>query len=61
MNIQDNEREALLAIRKETLRKQMIINRSVKDMNKLNKHIDKKEKEFELMAKHLIKKDELAK
>lgn len=60
-NIQENEREALLAIRKEIMRKQMTIDRSVKDMNKLNRHIDKKEKEIEEIAKLLIKKDELAK
>ena len=60
-NITDKEREALLAIRKELMRKQMTIDRSFRDMNKLNRHIDKKEKEIEQMAKHLIKKDEMAK
>ena len=35
----------------------MTIDRTFKDMNKLNKHIDKKEQEIEVMAKHLIKKD----
>ena len=46
-NITDKEREALLAIRKELMRKQMTIDRSFRDMNKLNRHIDKKEKEIE--------------
>lgn len=51
----------MLAIRKEIKRKQMALDRAMKDMNKLNRHIDKKEKEIETIAKILIKKDELAK
>lgn len=39
----------------------MALDRAMKDMNKLNRHIDKKEKEIETIAKILIKKDELAK
>lgn len=59
--LEDSERKALIEIRKEIMRKQMTIDQSLKDLNKLNRHITKKEKEFEVMAKHLIKKDELAK
>lgn len=50
-----------MAIRKETLRKNMTIDRVFKDMTKLDRHIDKKEKEMDHLAKNLIKKDEIAK
>ena len=60
-SVQDNEREALMAIRREIMRKQKTIDRTFQDLNKLNRHIDKKEQELEVMSRHLIRKDELSK
>lgn len=60
-NIDSKQRDALLAIRKELLRKQIAIDRKNKGLREAEKHITKKETEMEQLTDMLLKKDEFAK
>ena len=59
-NLTDGERDAIVAIRKELLRKNMTIERQHKNILKLDKYNQTIEKENEQLSDNLLRKAELA-
>jgi len=61
LNLEQSERDAIIAIRKEFLRRGLTIGRLFKDLNKLDRYIDMLQREGDDLAKNLIMKNELNK